>query len=66
MGGTEECVELRGFGVELRDFGAEKEWPFCVELRGSLFLYLKNFHQNDIFSDEGVEIFGCPILGCHI
>ena len=40
------CVELRVFwngteggvlnwgvfGVELRDFGAEKEWPFCLEL----------------------------------
>ena len=24
--------ELRGFDVELRDFGAEKEWPVCVEL----------------------------------
>ena len=27
-------MELRGFKcVKLRDFGAEKEWFFCVELR---------------------------------
>ena len=45
--GNEGCVELRGFGcvtegflvlnqgvfgLELRGFGAGKEWPFCVEL----------------------------------
>ena len=27
---------LGDFSVELRDFWAEKEWPFCVELRGDV------------------------------